>query len=129
VWLLARQVVYQDQPPTAMSAEDWADNMIGLNELEFAERQFDVQYYKKSDWAYEREWRVAALKRHGETGRHSDWGFHGRELASVTFGTQCSAQDKADILAMLTGDMSHVAAFETIEDVRSHAYTFEKIKG
>ena len=60
-WLLAREVKYQDRPEF-LSAEQWAHHIVyGDSSKPVAEALLGTQYFNKTDWAYEQEWRVASI--------------------------------------------------------------------
>jgi hypothetical protein len=111
VWLLARPVVYQAEPPAIADARTWARCMLRKDERTYQDLFTEYQYTKTPDWAYEREWRVATFALPEESGDFSSWPFNPRELAAVYLGPRSSEQDQADIVALLTSEFAHVRVF------------------
>jgi len=61
VWLLARPIVYQADPPAIADARTWARCMLRTDERTYLDLFTEYQYTKTPDWAYEREWRIATF--------------------------------------------------------------------
>ncbi len=74
---------------------------------------------KTTDWAYEKEWRIASWKRRYWTGGYSDYEFHREELQGTTFGALMSKDDRTDLILLVKGQYSHVKLWQaTIEGGR-----------
>jgi hypothetical protein len=126
VWLVARPVVYQSEPPAIADARTWARCILRKGHQTYNDLFTEYQYTKTPDWAYEREWRIASFSPE-ESGQLSYRGFDPRELVGVYLGPRCLEQDQADILALLTDGLAHVATFRAQINVTAGKFTFEPI--
>lgn len=100
VWLIANPINYTDIKPLTYSAE-------GLIELVFRNDSWRIKYLteelmriKKTNWAYEKEWRVSTIKKSYEEGLYSDYKFHIDELKSVILGHQFDNSELPIIMAL-----------------------------
>lgn len=126
--LVARPVIYQDGAPAISSAQNWANSMLRVSgSRPYAEMFFECQYVKSTAWTYEKEWRVVSGARRGDTGTYADIPFNPREASAVFFGSRCSPQDREDILALLAGDLGHVAAWQATENAVAGRFAFERL--
>jgi cell division protein ZapA (FtsZ GTPase activity inhibitor) len=125
--LLARPVVYQDEPAAIADADKWAECILREG-AEFVDLLRDFQYTKKTAWAYEKEWRVSQMgSRSGETAAFADYGFNPMELTGVYLGPRSSQADKDDVRALLIGDLSHVKTYEASLDQRRLQINFKMV--
>lgn len=129
--LLAQPVIYQDAAPAISSAQNWADSMLRVAGAKpYAEMFNECQYVKSTAWAYEKEWRVISRVRAGDrsdTGAYADMPLNPREASAIFFGSRCSAQNRDDLLALLTGELGHVAAWQAAENLAAGRFTFERL--
>ena len=100
-WLAAKPVKYTDESL-------WCNTPLGFASLMLYEFDYAIKkiyeehtHTKTSDWAYEKEWRVATFSRPEDTGEYSDWLYHKDEVAGVTFGAQASDQAKVELKSIL----------------------------
>lgn len=56
--IAAKQITYCKDFPLFFSPLEIASHLIGENPLNLTKMAFELQYYKHSDWSYEKEWRV-----------------------------------------------------------------------
>lgn len=56
--LVARNVVYSEEPLAYLSIEEQIDNFLGFANHDPVPRVWEIAHRKHSDWAYEREWRI-----------------------------------------------------------------------
>lgn len=56
--LIARKVVYSEEPVAYLCIQDQIDNFLGFANHEVVPRVWEIAHRKHSDWAYEREWRI-----------------------------------------------------------------------
>ena len=88
----------------------------------------EYEYVKTTAWSYEREWRIVSMARPGETGLFADYSFHPREFAGIYFGTQCPAEQRAGLLALLTHGLEHVQVYEALPDRSEARFRFREIR-
>jgi len=112
-WQISHPVNYQNSPPILATKEEWIKSITGQKLLKYDEPQFWEPYIitKKTDWEYQKEWRVVDFCDKGETGLFSDYGFDPRELRSVYLGYNISEEDARDITSLLKFDLAHVKVF------------------
>lgn len=110
--LLARPMVYSNESL-------FCDTPEGLSELllyqpTYALRKIFAQYThtKTTDWAYEREWRIATWAESDDDSDVSFWGFPPQELIGITFGINISSADKAELTALAKTKYPHVMAWQ-----------------
>jgi hypothetical protein len=99
---------------------------LQIGSLKFEDLITEYQYVKTTDWAYEREWRVATLG--FRKGLFEDWGFKPRELAGVYLGTQCSQDDEKEILGLLGHGFEHVSPYRACIVGPDAKFTFQPIR-
>lgn len=99
--LMVRPVQYQDAPPKLPSKQEWVESMVGRQPIDLKELFTEYQYVKENQWAYEREWRIVSFSRRGESGLFTDYKFWAEELRRVILGANCSAEDEAQIAALV----------------------------
>jgi len=96
-WLGAKPVKYTDDILHVNTVENLAALMLYTQERGVETIIEEYTHTKTSDWAYEKEWRIASWKRSHESGDFSDYGFLPQELVGVTFGASISQGHLADI--------------------------------
>ena len=57
-FLVARNVVYTDEPVSYLTLQEYVENLVGASIHDPASRIWEIAYLKHRDWAYEREWRI-----------------------------------------------------------------------
>ncbi len=122
-FLLARKVDYQDFPIDISNVETWVSCLLA-GEAAFHDQINKYQYIKATSWKYEGEWRIVGGDRQGETELFADYGFNPRELTGIYFGTQCSPEDRDDMLSLLTHGLDHVLPYEAVEDRQEGKFVF-----
>jgi hypothetical protein len=127
-FLMARPVIYEDAPPPIADPNTWVSCLLSQDLRDFWSLFIEHQHYKTNAWAYEKEWRIASGARPGETGLFGEYGFHSRELTDIYLGPKCSAEDRSDILALLTHGLEHVRAYEPFLDIHKGKFTFHGIR-
>jgi hypothetical protein len=125
--LIARPVIYQDGPPKIATAQAWVDCMLGKPGADYWELFSQLQYIKTSAWAYEREWRVVAFARPGDTGFYADYPFFESELTGIYFGPQCAPEDRKDLLALRQHGLEHVRPFEAVPSIAAARFDFRPV--
>lgn len=126
-FLVARPIVYQDDPPAIADVNAWVDCLlIGKNAIH-EKLLIESQYVKTAAWAYEKEWRIASTKRPGEAGLYSDYGYHPQELNGVYFGLKCDPEDCKGIVSLLVDGFDHVRIYEAISDLRTAKFIFRSV--
>ena len=128
VFLVARPVTYQDNPPAIASKQAWARCLLGRGQTTYKDLFTEYQYVKTTAWAYEREWRIVTLERPGESGLFADYPFYPRELTGVYLGVRCSEEDEAGILSLLTHGFEHVSAYRARSNGTGAKFTFHEIR-
>ena len=127
-WLLAQPVTYQAAPPMWASIDEWAKILTGQQTLDLESVFAKYACAKGPEWMYEKEWRVIDFARPGEKGVFSDDRFDPRELRSVYLGCDISEKDKADIISLIRGDLSHVQVWHGKKLERERRIAFERTK-
>lgn len=118
-WLVAKPVNYTDEPLRLNTTEGFAEMMF--YDPVFAASKIMEEYTntKTTDWAYEKEWRIASWKRPHETGDYSDYEFHTEELQGIIFGALMTEDDRTDLILLVKGQYPHVKLWQaTIEGGR-----------
>jgi len=113
-WLSAKPVKYSDEPLRCNTAEGLANLMMYTPD--FAIQQFIEEYthVKTTDWAYEKEWRIASWKRPHESGEYSDYEFLPTELIGITFGASILEAERRDLELMLREQYPHVIVWQAV---------------
>lgn len=118
-WLVAKPVNYTDEPLRLNTTEGYAEMMFYDPDYVVSKIMEEYTHTKTTDWAYEKEWRIASWKRPHETGDYSDYGFHSEELHGITFGALMSDDDRTDLTLRVKGQYPHVKLWQaTIEGGR-----------
>lgn len=118
-FLVARPVVYQDTRPSIADVNTWVSCMLGQGEKSYRDLFMEYLYVKKSEWSYEKEWRIPAPGRRPEDSElFGDYGFHPSELTAICFGPKCSEEDRSDLLKLLSHGLEHVQAHEMLLNVQ-----------
>ena len=112
-WLVAKPVTYSDDPLRCDTVEGLADLM--MYDLDYAIPKIMEEYThnKTTDWASEKEWRIASWKRPHESGDCSDYEFFPEELIGITLGASISGDDRTDLELMLKAQYPHVRIWQT----------------
>ena len=110
-WLAAKPVTYPATRPEIFEADGWAKLLTMQNELTIKTIYHTATYTKSPDWSYEKEWRLASLKRPNDVGLYTDYKFDARELSSIYFGPLISSADKT-FLITAANQYPHVRTFE-----------------
>ena len=128
VFLVARPVRYDDEPPAITSARQWARLMILGGESWHKDNRFfdDYEHTKTTEWQAEEEWRISSKKRPGESGLFGDYEFKERELVAVCYGWKCSKDDRSTINSLLSHGLEHVYTFDAFPNSRTRRYEFKE---
>ncbi len=110
-WLMARPVTYPTAKPDIFEADGWAKILTMRHDLAIKSIYHTATYTKSPDWSYEKEWRLASLKRPTDTGLYTDYKFDPREILSVYLGPLISPADKNSLLAAAS-QYPHIKIFE-----------------
>jgi hypothetical protein len=127
-FLMARPVIYQDGPSAIADADAWVSCMLGQGTSTHWDLFTEYQYVKTNAWSYEKEWRIVSGARPGENGLLADYPFDSRELTGIYFGSKCSTEDRAELLALLAQGLEHVRAHEAFHDEHQARFSFRVIK-
>ena len=127
-FLVARPVIYQDDPPAIATPEAWVNCLLGQGETTYEDLFKEYQYVKTLDWSSEKEWRIVSGARPGEDGLFRDYGFSPREIVGVYFGSKCAERDRADLLSLLAHGLEHIRVYEAIPDIRRAKFHFQIIE-
>lgn len=115
-WLIAKPVNYSDEPLKCNTAEGLANLMLYTPDFAIPIIMEEYTHTKTTDWAYEKEWRIASWKRPHESGTYSDYRFLPNELIGITFGASTSEGDKRDLVLMLRKLYPHVMIWQAAID-------------
>lgn len=110
-WLAAKPVTYPVTRPEIFEADGWAKLLTMQNELTIKTIYHTATYTKSPDWSYEKEWRLASLKRPNDAGLYTDYKFDARELSSIYFGPLISSADKTSLITA-ANQYPHVRTFD-----------------
>ncbi len=118
-WLTAKPVIYSDEPLSCNTVEGLATLMLYTPSFAIPKIMEDYTHAKTTDWAYEKEWRIASWKRPHESGEYSDYEFLPAELIGITFGASILEAERRDLELMLREQYPHVIIWQAvIEDGR-----------
>ena len=98
-WLAAKPVSYPQVKPAVYTADGWAELISLRRELSIQAMLDLATYTKSSDWAYEREWRIATFKRPTESGNFTDYGFSKHELGAIYLGPMVDPEERRKLIA------------------------------
>jgi len=115
-WLSAKPVIYSDEPLECNTVEGLANLMLYTPEFVIKKIMEEYTHTKTTDWAYEKEWRIASWKRSHESGEYSDYGFLAIELIGVTFGASILKEDKRDLQLILREHYPHAKIWQASID-------------
>ena len=113
VTLAAEPMTYSDDALKYNTSEGFAE--LSLYEPQHAIRMMLHEYThtKSTDWAPEKEWRIASSKRPGENGDFSDYSFFSEEITSVIFGARITDEDRNDVIMLIeNGEYKDVTMFQ-----------------
>lgn len=111
-WLIAKPVIYSDEPLKCNTVEGLAELMLYTPHYAVQLVLEEYTHTKTTDWAYEKEWRIASWKRPHESGEHSDYGFFREELIGVTFGASIVDADRREIESLIREHYPHVGIWQ-----------------
>jgi hypothetical protein len=124
---LAQPVIYQDEPPSVANVESWVSCLLKGDRENYLDLFRELMYVKTTDWASEEEWRIVSSSRPGEKGLFGDYGFHPKELKAIFFGSECSAEDQADLLKMLVYGLEHVTPYRAYPNIKRTKFAFQRL--
>lgn len=126
--LVAKPVIYSSDAPSMAMLDEWIDSYLGLAPfLTGTELWHRLTHTKSKVWSEEKEWRVVTAARKGEQAGFEDTPFHPKEISKVFFGCRISKEDKNVILSLLSGQFSHVKAYQAIQHSRRYSLEFEQV--
>ena len=103
-WLLARPVVYRNEPPSLPPVETWVKTFLGEAEIDSEVYLSEYYYVKSPDWSYEKEYRVPSDCRTGEQGPFSDYQFFPEDLREVILGPSFLESDATEVKAIVSAN-------------------------
>ena len=89
---------------------------------------YSLALTKHIGWAYEKEWRTISARRLGEPPGFADTLFYPEEIEAIYFGCKIVPQERAILLSMLSGQWSHVCAYDAVPIPKAFALEFRKVK-
>jgi Protein of unknown function (DUF2971). len=125
-FLMAKPVIYQNNPPRIASPDVWTKMIFGEDGITYRDLFTEYMYVKTKDWEYEKEWRIVSGARPFEKEAYGDYGYHPLELTGVYFGPKCSIDMKNEIQPLLCGDLAHVNIYEPKPDIINAKYKFKR---
>jgi Protein of unknown function (DUF2971) len=105
--LIARPVMYQDEPPRLPSMESWVRHLTGQIPIDLKQFFKEYELIKATQWSYEREWRVLSYAGADESGPYADYSFFGTELHRVIIGANCPMEHELEITRLLKHGYAH----------------------
>lgn len=129
-WLIAQPIVYQDSPTMLATKQEWIKHLTSQKLINVHQWKFydPCVLTKKTDWQYEKEWRVVSFARSGETGLYTDYPFNPEELRAIYLGCDMLSKDIEDITSLIKYDLSHVHIFRGKKIESKRELFFERIK-
>ncbi|WP_168163844.1 DUF2971 domain-containing protein [Jeongeupia sp. USM3] len=98
-FLEAKQTRYSESPPVVGAGLDFL--LYGDTKQLRESTMRAICYTKKSEWAYEQEWRAITWRPNEGDSQFGDYKFHPNELESVTLGTKISPDTELIIKQLL----------------------------
>ena len=123
----AYPVRYSETIPVWVTKEQWIDTACGLRAMDVADF-YSLALTKHIGWAYEKEWRTISARRLGEPPGFADTLFYPEEIEAIYFGCKIDPQERAILLSMLSGQWSHVCAYDAVPIPKAFALEFRKVK-
>ncbi len=111
-WLAAKPVSYTDKSLHLNTTEGFAEMMLYDPFFAVSKIMEEYTHTKTTDWASEKEWRIASWKRPHETGDYSDYKFHSEELQGMMLGAMISENDKTDLALLVNDQYPHVKLWQ-----------------
>lgn len=125
----AERVLYSKNAPGMHTRKEWIDVALGLIPLaDGGEVWKQLVLTKSRDWAYEKEWRIVARQRDGESGDHSDYEFDPSVVARIYLGCKISARDRAAIIRLAKDGFGHAEILQAKQAPTKFRLTFEPIR-
>jgi len=110
-FLGAKKVRYSESPPVVGKGLDF---LLHGDTRQLRESTINaVCYTKKSDWAYEQEWR-AITWRPKEDSQFGDYKFHPNELESITLGSKILPDTESAIKKLIQGIYPHCNLYRLV---------------
>lgn len=113
-WLAAEPIKYSDEELKAHTLEGFVDFMLCDPKWAMERMIKEISYTKTTDWAYEKEWRIASYKRPNEEGTFSDYGFDERELKSIILGKETNQKTKDQIYQIVSQNFPNTEIWKAI---------------
>jgi hypothetical protein len=127
--LVAKPVIYGDEAPSFATEDEWIEASLGLRPRPSGDGIWErLVTTKARAWEHEREWRVVTTRRPYENDGYEDCTFSPQEISKVFLGCRMNDNDRADILALLSGPFAHVQAFQARQHPKTYGLEFERIK-
>lgn len=114
--VLARQIIYRDEPPRLPGVVVWAKAITLQPEADLSGIWSEYFYVKRSDWSNEREWRVITFAKDGATADYTDYPVAPGELLAVYVGYRASGEQVASLLSALGPVHGHVRVYREVID-------------
>lgn len=128
VLLLAEPVCYSDEFPTlGGDLLYWVKLITGQIEFDYKVVFSKLYLIKMTNWAREKEWRVISFEKDSNE-LYSDYGMHPRTYSKIFFGKDISCEHKSDLLQLITFELSHMEAYQMIEDHNERKLSFSRLK-
>jgi hypothetical protein len=127
--LAALPVIYADDAPGVAGKNEIIEYSLGLRGVEPAPNLWkQLVTTKARGWEYEKEWRVITKRRDYENEGYEDFRFVPREISKVFLGCRIRAEDKDDILRLLTGPFGHVEVYQAKQNPKMYRLDFERVR-
>ncbi len=108
----ARRVIYDTNPITFFTTQEWINECIGTDILDEIKIANEYIYHKNKIWDYEKEWRVWREVTEKVKPEFTDYDVFPEEIEAVYFGCRTSRENRAKIVKMARDVNPEVVFFQ-----------------
>lgn len=114
--LASRQIIYQDNPPTLHTMDEYIKETFGEEIIDYTKAGRKMVFTKHSSWAEEKEMRLAYPAKNLHSDGYEYIKIDPEEIHSVYFGCRASSEEKRLMQQLLRLQYPHVIQYDLIEN-------------
>jgi len=119
-------IIYKSDPPFFITVEQWIEDLIGHNKIDYKKLNREYPYFKSDVWSYEKEWRVWIILPEVEQKEYSFYSIHPQELKSIYFGCKINIEERKKIIDSALSFNKNITFYQAEKAIDKYGLNFKE---